>query len=208
MCSPGAPSYDLLHAGFLGRCTPDCLESCSPLAPRPGFASALRGLSTPLTDGETEACGHRPSCARGLGPSLRTWPPSPQPRGLPAGSQGGSGLLQGEAQAQSLEVPCSTSSSHAWGGGGRQHAGRQTGGTGNERGLHRAHVLSDALPHPRQARLTQPRTQLQNSPSPQHDRTAEALGSPWIMSPASLSAPCSICTVHPPRSCRRDPVRT
>lgn len=81
-CSPGAPSYDLPHAGFLGRCTPDCLKSRSPPAPRPGFASALRGLLASLTDGETEGHGHRPSCGRELGPGLRPWAPLPQPRGF------------------------------------------------------------------------------------------------------------------------------
>lgn len=64
-----------------------------------------------------------------------------------------------------MGAPCSTSSSHVGGGGGRHRAGTQTGGTGissprNERGLYRAHVLSNALPasaaepaHPSQGRF-------------------------------------------------------
>lgn len=106
-----------------------------------------------------------------------------------------------------MGAPCSTSSSHVGGGGGRHRAGTQTGGTGissprNERGLYRAHVLSNALPasaaepaHPSQGRFRNP------SPLRRHHSRAPPT-SPWVLSPASLSAPRPICTVHPHTAAR------
>lgn len=106
-----------------------------------------------------------------------------------------------------MGAPCSTSYSHVGGGGGRHRAGTQTGGTGissprNERGPYRAHVLSNALPasaaepaHPSRGRF--------RNPSPlrgHHSRVPPT--SPWVLSPASLSAPRPICTVHPHTAAR------
>lgn len=108
--------------GLLGRCTPDCLKTCSLLAPHPGFASAPERLSTYLTDGDTEAHGYQSSCGRGLGPRLKPelLPPG---EGFPAGSHCGSRPLQEETQAWPIGSPCSTCSFLFLGGRGSTLAG-------------------------------------------------------------------------------------
>lgn len=79
-----------------------------------------------------------------------------------------------------MGAPCSTSSSHVGGGGGRHRAGTQTGGTGissprNERGLYRAHVLSNALPASAAERLTHPRAGFGIVSTPSSVTTVESL---------------------------------
>lgn len=106
-----------------------------------------------------------------------------------------------------MGAPCSTSSSHVGGGGGRHRAGTQTGGTGissprNERGLYRAHVLSNALPasaaepaHPSRGRFRNPSPLRRQSPqsSPSH----LSLGPlPGLSPPPHLHGPS-------PHSCQR-----
>ena len=83
---PAWGSHTQAPVVLLIRSPPDGFKSCFLLAPCPGFAPALGGLSTHLTGGETKAHGYNPSCGRGLGPRLRTQSSFPPAQGFPAGS--------------------------------------------------------------------------------------------------------------------------
>lgn len=205
-CSPGAPSYDLPHAGFLGRCTPDCLKSRSPPAPRPGFASALRGLLASLTDGETEGHGHRPSCGRELGPGLRPWAPLPQPRGFRL-ALGVAPACCRERPRHSpwgpLALPALLTSGVAGAGTVRGHRLEGPASPRPEtRGGCIAHTCCRTrFPRLRRSRLTHPRAGFGirlHSVVSHHSRVPPT--SPWVLSPAS--APRPICTVHPHTAAR------
>lgn len=116
-----------------------------------------------------------------------------------------------------MGAPCSTSSSHVGGGRGRHRAGTQTGGTGissprNERGLYRAHVLSNALPasaaepaHPSQGRFRNPSPLRRQSPqsSPSHLSLGPLPGLP-LSPPPHLHGPSPHSCQRGPRECGSD----
>lgn len=124
---PGALSYEL-PMGFLDRHPPNCLKSCSILS----FASDLRGLSTHLTDGETEACGYKSNCRRGLGPRLRTQSSFSPAQGFPTGFHCGSRLRAQSPGSPFLYQLFSCLGNRGWTGSHSAH---------NKQRLYHAHVI-------------------------------------------------------------------
>lgn len=166
----------------------------------------------PLTFGQTEARGHRPSCGRGLGPRLRARAPFPQPRGfqLAVRAAPGSGRERPRHSPWgTLALPALLTSGVA---GANTVRGDRLEGPVSPRPVTRGgrivHVCCQMpFPHPRQTWLIHPRTSFRIRLFSIVTTQSRPSDLSRILPPASLSGPCSICTVHPPHSCRRDPVR-